>query len=189
MSRGHKVFDQFKPHYITMTVNSWLKIFLDPVIAGIVIDSLKYCQARNGLEIYAYCIMPDHIHMVCRSTREETLSSIVRDFKKFTSSQILKYLDQLQNKWSNEIISIISMRSSGAGGKIKRVIWKKGFCPIELSSNNFIDQKIDYIHFNPVKAGIVVKPEKYRYSSAISYAGGIGELEIIVDNPVWRTYR
>ena len=65
--------------------------------------------------------------------------------------------------------------------KIKHYqFWQAGFHPIELVSTAFMEQKLDYIHKNPVEAGYVAKPENYLYSSAIDYAGGKGMLEVII---------
>jgi len=57
-----------------------------------------------------------------------------------------------------------------------------------IFSNNFIEQKLEYIHNNPVKAGIVEKPEEYRYSSAIDYADGKGMITIEKITTRWKTY-
>jgi len=172
-----------------MTINSWVKLLLDPKIMEIVIDSIRYCQANKGLKIYAYCLMPDHIHMVCRSSCEETLSSIVRDFKKFTSNEIMEYLT---GQKTVEAINLLNLFRKGIRDKSnspKFSIWKRGFNPIELSSTKFIDQKIDYIHANPVKAGLVKSEIDYLYSSARDMEGIDGEIKVVVTFGRWKTYR
>ncbi len=58
--------------------------------------------------------------------------------------------------------------------------WRHDSKPIELWSNKVIQQKIDYIHNNPVEEGIVFRPEDYKYSSAIDYSGNKGLLENVV---------
>ena len=60
----------------------------------------------------------------------------------------------------------------------KRQFWQQHNKPIELWSAEVIDQKLNYIHNNPVEAGFVLEPEHWKYSSAIDYAGGKGLLEI-----------
>ncbi len=57
-------------------------------------------------------------------------------------------------------------------------LWQHNNKPIELWSPEVIDQKVDYIHNNPVEAGFVNEPADWKYSSAIDYTGGKGVLEI-----------
>ena len=189
MSRKHKVFDSSKPYFITMSVNQWAKIFNNTSIINIVINSLKYCQLNKGLEIYSYCIMPDHIHMICRSICEYSLSEIIRDFKKYTSRSIIKHLINTDNNISAVWLEIFRKNDSKIRHIYRHHVWQEGFYPIELSSNSFIDQKIEYINNNPVKAGMVDNAEDYLYSSARNAVGLRGYLEVVTTYKKWETYK
>ena len=186
MYRKYKVFNISKPYFVTSSVLSWIKIFDDKEIVSILIDSIIYCQLNKGLEIYAYVIMPDHFHMVCRSKTDNSLSEIFRDLKKFTSRTTITYLKQQKSEIYSEWLDCFRNGNNESGDSYK--IWQDGFNPKELSSNKFIDQKIEYIHNNPVKAGIVERPEDYNYSSAVNYAEKTGIIDVVVTFGKWFTY-
>ena len=87
---GYKIRDQQAVHFITFATVQWVDVFTRSDYANIVVDSLSYCQKEKGLEIYAYCIMPSHVHLICRADDNTPLSDVMRDFKKFTSKKIVK---------------------------------------------------------------------------------------------------
>jgi putative transposase len=69
MSRKYKISDYDKPHFVTFTVIQWFDVFIRDEYRGIFIDSVKYCQENKGLEVFAWCMMPSHIHMILRTSR------------------------------------------------------------------------------------------------------------------------
>ena len=188
MSRKHKVHSLVNPYFITMTIESWIPIFNNPNILNIAIASIIHCQSEKGLEIYAYCIMPSHIHMVCRATKESLLSYIIRDFKKFTSKKITKYLNDNADTRNLHILAVFSSQRNKKKSDQNYSVWQEGFQPIELTSNYFIDQKINYIHANPVTAGFVKRPQDYKLSSARNYAEMESLIEVVVSHGRWTTY-
>ena len=137
-------------------------------------ENLKYCQEHKGLEIFAWCIMSNHVHLVIRAKESFNLRDILRDYKKYTSKAVINAIktniQESRKDW------LLKQFESVDGYRF----WRSDNKPIELWSNAVIDQKIDYIHQNPVKEGLVFKAEDYMYSSAIDYAGENGMLEIIV---------
>jgi len=175
MSETLKVVDKDKPHFITTTVTVWLKVFEEPTFANTIIQSLQFCQREKGLEIFAYCLMPDHLHMIARAP---DLPAAMRDFKKFTAKLITSKLEETEHKmkWLHQF--------EKDGKRLKRIekykFWRDGFHPIELGNNDIIKQKMIYIHNNPVKAGIVKNQEDYWYSSARNYAELDYPLEVIL---------
>jgi putative transposase len=92
-----------------------------------------------------------------------TLGDILRDFKSFSAKQIMKLIKENQKesrrKWLNYLFKIYAKKS-------KQQFWMHRNHPISIETKHFRDQKVDYIHNNPVKAGIVTAPEYYYYSSA-----------------------
>lgn len=188
MSRRYKVFDTLKPYFVTSSVAEWVKIFYDKNIVDILIESIRFCQSNKGLEIYAYVIMPDHFHMICRSIDKYNLSEILRDLKKFTSRSIIKYLRTNTNSTYSQWIRIFQRDYEEQKRNKRYKLWQDGFNPKELSSNKVIDQKIEYIHNNPVKAGLVIRPEEYKYSSSRNYADMEGVIEVIVTHERWLAY-
>ncbi|HNW97085.1 MAG TPA: transposase [Bacteroidales bacterium] len=89
MTTGYQIKEQAGLHYLTFQVVDWIDIFTRQVYRDIVIDSLSYCKQNKDLQIFGYVIMSNHVHLIVNSTSGK-LSDTVRDFKKFTSSKIIK---------------------------------------------------------------------------------------------------
>ena len=80
-------------YFVTSTVVDWIDVFTRPIYKHIILDSLKYCQINKGLNIYAWVLMPNHLHMIVSANDEDSVSDIMRDFKKFTSKKILEAIE------------------------------------------------------------------------------------------------
>src|ERR1700733_7662194 len=91
MSRKYKFNDPSKLHFVTFTVIQWIKVLARDEYKNTLLDVFKYCQQKKGLEIYAYCIMPNHVHMVIGSNKEP-LADIMRDLKGFSSKQLIRQI-------------------------------------------------------------------------------------------------
>lgn len=168
-------------HFITFTIVGWIDIFTNKIFKDIVIENLAYCRQEKGLLIYAYVIMSNHLHLIARAKEGYKLSGIIRDFKKFTSKKLfesLKTSNDPRKIWMKNLFL-----ESGEKNPNNTFIqlWQQHNHPIELYSNKVIDQKMDYIHNNPLKAGIVLNPEDYLYSSARNYSNmdTVMEIELI----------
>ncbi|MFD2874579.1 transposase [Mucilaginibacter ximonensis] len=163
-------------YFLTLTVVDWIDVFTRKELCEDVLESLRYCQQHKGLIIYAWCIMPSHLHLVVAAESGKNLSDIMRDFKKFTSKRIIQSISEIaesRKEWLLRHFSFVSKFNP----KIKDYqFWQEGLHPIELSTAKFIDQKINYIHQNPVEAGIVFRAEDYVLSSAAQYAGEFNAL-------------
>lgn len=180
MSRKYKIYDKQYPHFITSTVINWIDVFTRRQYRDVIIDSLEYCRREKGLLLYAYCIMTNHIHLIIGSEGDK-IENIVRDFKSYTSTYIRKLLEndvqESRRKW---IVKMMYESGRKQSNNRDFQFWQHHFHPIQLDSNELVDQKMDYIHNNPVKAGFVDKPEDYLYSSAKNYAGK--QSVIAIDN-------
>ncbi len=168
-------------YFVTATVVDWVDIFSRPTYKHIVLESLIYCQQNKGLKIYAWVLMTNHLHMIVGSNDENKVSDIMRDFKKFTSKKIIEYL-QTDNQESRREWMLNRFEYAGRNNeRIKHYkFWQDGNDAQEIYLNDYFEQKLNYIHENPVKAEIVNKAEEYRYSSAIDYAGGKGLINVLV---------
>lgn len=174
MSRKYKFHNPEGVYFITFAVQSWADVFTRDQYKDLLIESLEYCQLKKGLELFAWCIMTNHVHFIARASASAKLQDILRDFKKFTSKAIIKEIKENEHESRHELLLKHFETADGNS------FWQSDNKPIELWSNKVIQQKLNYIHYNPVKAGLVFKPEDYVYSSAIDYAGGKGLLEIIL---------
>ncbi len=123
---GYKISNQEGIYFVTFAVVEWVDVFTRKQYAEIVIESLKYSQKEKGLIVYACCLMSNHIHLIISSDKGELLA-VLRDFKKFISSQIIK---NSNNK--------------------KYQFWRQNNQPKELISNDFKDEKLNYL---PVLSG------------------------------------
>ncbi len=174
MSRKYKFHNPEGVYFVSFAVQGWVDVFTRNEYKDILVENLKFCQENKGLEIFAWCIMTNHVHLIIRAASNILLPDILRDYKKFTSKEIKKTI-------------ITNFRESRKEWLLKQFETPEGFRfwrgdnkPIELWSNKVIDHKIDYIHQNPVEEGLVFKAEDYVYSSAIDYAGEKGLLDVIV---------
>ena len=172
MSRKYKIWDQDKLYFVTFTVVYWLDVFIRTEYKDIFLDSLRYCRKNKGLEVCAYCIMSSHVHMIIGRNKEQSLDGIIRDIKKFTSVKIIEAIHKNPQESRREWLIWFFDRAGKRNINNRRYqFWQQHSHPIELNTNEKIDQRLDYIHNNPVEAGIVLSPEHYYYSSAINYAG------------------
>lgn len=188
MPTGYQIKDQSAPYFLTLQIVNWIDIFTKKTYRDIIIESLKFCQTEKHLEVYAFVIMSNHIHLILRSGMGD-LSGTLRDFKKFTSRKIIKSIDNPQEsrrKWMLKLFEFEAMKRKKVS---KMQMWTHENHAIALYSNTFMIEKLDYIHNNPVKAGIVEHPERYLYSSARNYAGMESVLEITELSRPIKTYR
>lgn len=168
---GYKIRDQQAIHFITFAVVEWVDVFTRQAYRDILIDSLRHCQQEKGLVLHAWCIMSNHVHLLA-SARDGKLSDILRDFKKFTSRQIIAAIQSNEQESRKDWMLRIFQQASEANTRNSTYqFWRQDNQPKECFSPAFTAQKIDYIHNNPVEAGLVEKPEDYLYSSARAYHG------------------
>ena len=182
MSTKYKFYNKEGLYFTSTAVVGWTGEFTRREYNNILIDSLKYCQAEKGLEIFAWCLMSNHFHLVCRAKENYLLQDIFRDFKKFTSKELLKAIaendqESRQERW----LALFARAGKYNSNNSKYQFWRQDNHPKELLSNEVIDQKIDYIHNNPVEAGMVDNPEEYIYSSARDYVGAKGLVDLDIE--------
>lgn len=175
-----KILDQHGMQYLTLTVTEWIDVFTRKEYRDVVIDSLKFCMENKGLTVYAYVIMSNHIHLVVQAEDERfPLSDILRDFKKFTSGQILKMIENSGKESRREwMLYRFAWNAKRKGGDRKYQLWQSSNHPTGLWTPRVVWQKIRYIHRNPVRAGLVAEAPDYLYSSASNYANKKSLLEI-----------
>jgi hypothetical protein len=117
--------------------------------------------------------------MIISRNGKDSFSDIMRDLKKYTATRIIEAIESnsidRQKKWLLEKFETAG-RSNPNNTKFQ--IWQQDNHPIELVTNFEIEQKLDYLHNNPVKKGIVELEENYVWSSAIDYSGGKGLVDI-----------
>jgi len=141
--------------FVTLTIVGWIDLFTRKEYCDEIIRNLNVYIARKGLRVYAFCIMPSHIHMICDAESGE-VGPIMRDFKSYTAKQLLRLIqenaDESRREW---LLYLFRYFASRQVNNSEFQVWQHHNHPISLESNRWIDQKIKYIHQNAVQAGLV----------------------------------
>jgi putative transposase len=173
-SRYHFYPGDPNPYFITATTVDWLPLFREPEITGILIDSLRFLIQNKRLALHAYVIMTDHLHLVASG---EDLSRQMANFKSFTARKIIDYYQEQQNQAVLEKLALLKLAHKTESDY---QLWQEGSHPERIKDEEMLAQKVEYIHFNPVRKGFVDGPELWRLSSAGDYAGKVGLLPLRV---------
>lgn len=166
MSEKYKIYPG-GTFFITMTIVGWIDLFTRRDYCDLIVDNLNYCIANKGLQVYAFCIMPSHIHLITSTDDGINLSDILRDFKGYTSKQLLKNIETHPQESRKEwLLHMFRYFAKDNPHNQQYQIWQHHNHPIDLHSADLFMQRLNYIHENPVKAGIVNEAPNYMYSSA-----------------------
>jgi putative transposase len=169
----YKILEPHLPHFLTCTTVAWLPVFTRPETVQIVLDSWSYLQKNRGLKLYGYVILDNHLHLAAWSP---DLSTDIGDFKSFTANRIIKHLKE-QN--AETLLRLLRYFKAMHKKDREYQLWQEGSHPQALQNNDMMRQKLEYMHYNPVKRGYVDDPTHWRYSSARNYAGGEGLIEVV----------
>lgn len=162
--------DQHSCYFLTITVVQWVDVFTRRDYRDVIIDSLSHCIDNKGLKLYAWVIMSNHIHLVAECTSPHRLTDFLRDFKKFASKKIVETICEIPESRREWLLDKFSFEARRTGRAKEFKVWQDDNHAIDLCSYDIeIMEKIDYIHLNPVRAGLVDDPEDYVYSSARDY--------------------
>ena len=155
-----------RPFFITLTVVGWIDVFTSSEYCDEVIKNLEFCQKNKDLKVYAYCIMSNHIHLIVANDGGR-LSDILRDFKSYTAKKILEMVQnnpvESRRDW---MMHLFKFYAKSTPQNKEHQFWQKTNYPTELITAEMFDQKVGYIHQNPVKALYVTEAYSYVYSSA-----------------------
>lgn len=124
--------------------------------------------------------MSNHLHLFCKASNGNILSDVIRDFKKFTSKEIIQTILNEPESRRDWMLESFKKACKHLKRNQQYKVWQIGYHAEHIFSNSFIKQKVNYIHNNPVKDKIVTSPEDYYFSSARNYAGLENELDVVV---------
>jgi len=176
------ITDQNAMHFITFTVIDWVDVFTRKDYKLELVDSMNYCIKQKGLIVYGWVIMSNHMHVIWQAKKRYQLSATIRDYKKFTAKRIIKMIEQGPESRKEWMLD----KFEKEGKRLKRIskykFWKDSNHAKYLGEvdTKMTEQKLNYIHNNPVKAMLVYNAEDYIFSSAIDYADGTGLVEVIL---------
>jgi putative transposase len=165
-------------YFLTMTVVDWVDVFTRPVYKDIITDSLKFCQEKKGLIVYGWVLMTNHLHLLVQAEEGKFLGDIIRDFKRFTANNIIKAVQTEPESRKEWLLHKFEWNAKFKSSHEHYQFWQPGNHAKECLTADFAHQKLNYIHDNPVRMGIVEYPEEYLYSSARNYVRKKGVIEI-----------
>ena len=152
-------------YYITINIQNRLDLFVRPSFIITLYDSLSYYRYKQSYKILGYVIMPDHLHLLIWPYSKATISEIIRDFKTFTVKRIIK-----QAEVEKQQDLLIAFKKAGAEtGRSKYKVWQDDFWDKVIYTEKYLRQKLNYIHRNPVRAGLVNDVGTFPYSSYQNY--------------------
>jgi putative transposase len=153
-------------YFITLTLIGWINLFDREDYKSIIVENLQYCQKNENLEIFAYVIMSNHIHLVCSRT-DKDLNELLGRFKSFTAKEFLREINSNPKESRSYWLLNLFKHFATLTKQVKDFrLWKSNNHPTLISDNQMLNQKINYIHENPVRAGLVTEAQYYKYSSA-----------------------
>jgi putative transposase len=135
----------FSGFFITTTFHQWKALGESGGLYQSIADSLNFCIGKYKVRISGYVFMPSHIHLLI-FIDGRNLSNFMRDFKKYIAQKIVPALRIKTEK-----------------------VWMDGFDRVAIETESIFRTKLDYIHYNPVRAGLASSPEDWKWSSAIDY--------------------
>lgn len=173
-TRNSKMFLE-EVYFWTDTINDWKTLLLPEICKNVILECWQNLVKRNKIKIYGYVIMPNHIHVLWEMISVNGKEMPYASFNKYTSHQFLDHLRKSAPDVIDQYQEVTKERNHR--------FWQRDALAIRVDSKNKAEQKLDYIHLNPLqeKWNLVTKPEDYRWSSARFYETGIDEFEIITD--------
>ncbi len=148
--------------FVTFSVIEWLPVFVSEAACRIMTDSLTFCHHNKGLRVNAFVVMPTHFHAILfhDSFQADALEKSVVEFRKFTGRSLADFCMTNLPKCFGDTLRL------EAGADRDRRLWQPSRHPELINTESFWQTKIDYLHENPVRKGLVAKPEHWRFSSA-----------------------
>ena len=163
--------DSWKTHeggtyFVTFAVVDWIDLFTRRAYAEFLLENLAFCRANKGLELFAYVIMPSHVHLIA-AAKTGHLSSILRDFKTYTSKQLVNMIrenpEESRKEW---ILQLFHRHGQRNPMNTNNQVWQNTNHPIGIFADDVYHHKLEYMMNNPVRAGLCTNQESYTWSSA-----------------------
>ena len=159
------------PQYFSASIRNWLPLLATDKYKNIIIDSLHFMVENKRIELNAFVVMDNHIHLIWQPLPGQSLSSIQLSFMKFSAQQI-KFALAIDNP-----VLLGQFKVNKTDREYQ--IWKRKPLSIELDSEKIFLQKLEYIHYNPVKANICNYPEEDHFSSALFYENELDHFKML----------
>jgi putative transposase len=161
----YRIHDEAHVYFVTYAIVEWLPVFVTAEAFRINTDSLNFCHKTKQLCTNAFVVMPTHMHAIVFDAAfdNERLQQSLADFRKFTGRSLSDYCGSHMPKCFSE-----TLRASAATDRERR-FWQPTRHPESVHSEKFWRQKLDYLHENPCREGLVARAAHWRFSSAAYY--------------------
>ena len=165
MRSRYLIHEPDRAHFVTCTIVEWLPLFASATCCDIVVRSLEYCRQHKALRVFGWVILDSHLHAILAAP---DLSAVLRDFKSYTARELLLQITSEGRDWlANQLHYYRAAHKAS-----EYQVWQEGSHPQAILSDEMWRQKLEYLHNNPVKRGLVASPEHWRYSSAHEWLEG-----------------
>ena len=166
-----QIYPEYWPQFFTATILEWKPLLQNDNYKNEIIKCLRFLAQQKRIRVYAFVIMNNHMHLIWQPLSGQTLQTIQHSFLKHTAQEFKAGLQK---------INPVLLQQFKVTAKDRQYqFWKRSSLSVELRSSKVFNQKPEYIHFNPVKAGLSNLPEEYYYSSAKFYATGIDDFGVL----------
>ena len=166
MRTRYRFNETHRSHFITGTIVEWLPVFATSACADLLVASFLHCREHRGLQIYAWVILDTHFHAIVSGP---DLADTITALKRHTARVLLEQLRAEGRDW---LLNQLGYYKAAHKVASRHQVWQEGVHPQSISSDAMMEQKLAYIHENPVKRGWVTHPEHWRYSSAHEWLAG-----------------
>ncbi len=177
-----KIFEYKRKSYMeigeiffwTATINKWQKLLSEDRFKNVIISSLEYLSEQGKADVFAFVIMPNHIHLIWRTNEMNGKETVQGSFLKYTAHEFKKLLRQQKAVLSNYAVNAHNKSYE---------FWQRDPMAVHLFTREVAYQKLDYIHCNPLAEHwqLADDPADYFYSTAGYYEKGIKNYPFIKD--------
>ena len=169
-------------YFLTFSIIEWLPVFITAEACLIITNSLNYCHKHKQLRINAFVIMPTHLHFILFDADFDTgrLRQTLMDMRKYTGRQLAAYCDRHMPTAFGQ-----TLRQTKRADRTRQ-FWQQSRHPVAIDSHAFWRTKIDYLHDNPRRKGLVTDVTYWRFSSAAYWLlDPPGESDVILTEIEW----
>lgn len=159
------------PDFFTATILQWQKLLQLDKYKTIITNSLQFLVQEKRVEIFGFVIMANHLHIIWRAANVQSRAEMQHAFMTYTAQTILKDVTM----YHPQVLPHFLVQAKDRTYQV----WERNPLSVELRSNEVLLQKLQYIHQNPVRAGICSLREQYRFSSASLYATNTSEWDFL----------
>ncbi|HZK71232.1 MAG TPA: transposase [Clostridia bacterium] len=182
MSSKYKFDDIEGVYFVTSTVVDWIDVFTRDIYRDILLDSFRFCQKNQGLQVHAWVLMPNHFHLICSFIKDVKPGMGIKNIKSFTAMKIIDaIINNPQESKKQWMLDLFEKNGQLQKSNFRFQFWEHENHPVLLNNIEIYRQRFNYLHENPVRAGFVKQPQDWKHSSAIDYytENGKGLLELI----------